>query len=83
MNTLFNDVLDKYVLCYLDDILIFSQSLEEHDKHVRDVLNRLRKYQFYCKLSKCEFFCTETTFLGHVITANGVAIDGDKVKAVK
>ena len=56
MNTLFHDALDRYVLCYLDDILVYSKTLEEHNSHVRDVLGRLQQYQFYCKLSKCEFF---------------------------
>ena len=56
MQNLFYDILDKYVVVYLDDILIYSRSVEEHDLHVREVLSRLEKHHFYCKLKKCSFF---------------------------
>ncbi len=56
MHTVFKDMLDKCVVVFLDDILIYSHTLEEHNQHVRQVLDHLRKYKFWAKLKKCEFF---------------------------
>jgi len=67
VNDLFRDGLYKYVLAYLDDILVYSKTWEEHVRHVREVLTRLRAAQFHCKLAKCTFATTEVKFLGHVI----------------
>ena len=83
MNTLFHDMLDRSVVVYLDDILIFSKSLQEHEEHVRQVLQRLQDHSFYCKLKKCSFFQTSCTFLGHKVDQDGVDIDRDKVSAVQ
>ena len=82
MNNLFHDLLDECVVCFLDDILIFSKSAEEHVKHVKLVLERLRKYCFYAKLKKCEFFKQSVTFLGHDISAEGVRVNAAKVASV-
>jgi hypothetical protein len=67
---------------FIDDILIFSKTEEEHEKHLRLVLEKLRSNQLYAKFSKCEFWLTEVDFLGHVISAGGVSADLSKVKDV-
>jgi hypothetical protein len=83
MNQTFADVLDKHVLCFLDDILIFSRTEEEHIQHVRQVLTRLRDQQLYVKLSKCAFMQREVSFLGHRIGADGLRVAPDKIGAVQ
>ncbi len=83
MNETFADMLDKSVLCFLDDILIFSRTEEEHAQHVRAVLRRLREKKLYAKLSKCEFFQKEVEFLGHRIGADGLRVAPDKISAVR
>jgi hypothetical protein len=83
MNETFADMLDKSVLCFLDDILIFSRTEDEHEQHVRAVLRRLRERKLYAKLSKCEFFQKEVEFLGHRIGADGLRVSPDKISAVK
>ncbi|RYE96002.1 MAG: hypothetical protein EOO78_22355, partial [Oxalobacteraceae bacterium] len=75
--------LRAFVLCFLDDILIFSRTREEHLQHIRQVLQRLREKKLYGKLSKCEFLRTEVGFLGHRIGADGLCVSPDKVDAVK
>ncbi|KAG7674333.1 hypothetical protein KSW81_006127 [Nannochloris sp. 'desiccata'] len=82
MNDIFRTSLDKFIMVYLDDILIFSDTLEDHEKHVRHALDVLRQNKLYCKASKCEFFQTEVSFLGHVINGDGVKADPRKVQAV-
>ena len=82
MHEAFRPFLDDFVLVFLDDILIFSKTLEEHEAHVRKVLETLRKQKLYAKESKCEFFKTEVEFLGHLVGRNGVRMMEDKVKAV-
>jgi hypothetical protein len=66
MNSVFMDYLDKFVVVFIDDILIYSQSEEEHVDHLKMVLQRLREHQLYAKLSKCEFWINEVLFLGHI-----------------
>jgi hypothetical protein len=82
MNKVFMKYLDKFVVVFIDDILIFSKTEEEHEKHLRMVLDKIRSNQLYAKFSKCEFWLTEVAFLGHVISAGGIAIDPSKVKDV-
>jgi hypothetical protein len=67
MNSVFMDYLDKFVVVFIDDILIYSQNEQEHEKHLRKVLQRLRDCQLYAKLRKCEFWISEVLFLGHII----------------
>lgn len=83
MNETFRDLLDKSVLSFLDDILIFSKTREEHVQHIREVLQRLREKKLYGKLTKCEFMRGEVGFLGHRIGANGLCVSPDKIDAVK
>jgi len=82
MNKVFMEYLDKFVVVFLDDILIFSKSEEEHEEHLRLVLQKLRDHQLYAKLSKCEFWLEEVSFLGHIISKGGISVDPGKVKDV-
>jgi hypothetical protein len=82
MNKVFMEYLDKFVVMFIYDILIFSKTEEEHEKHLRMVLEKLRSNQLYAKFSKCEFWLTEVTFLGHVISTRGVIVDPSNVKDV-
>jgi hypothetical protein len=79
MNSVFMDYLDKFVVVFIDDILIYSQSEEEHEDHLRMVLQRLREHQLYAKLRKCEFWINEVLFLGHIINKEGLVVDPKKV----
>jgi len=82
MNRIFRPFLDKFVVVFIDDILIYSRTHEEHAEHLRTVLSILREKQLYAKLSKCEFWMTTVQFLGHVISAQGISVDPSKVEAV-
>ncbi|KAJ9528300.1 hypothetical protein QJQ45_014284, partial [Haematococcus lacustris] len=82
MNDIFRQELDDHVIVYLDDILIFSRTHEEHAKHLDRVLSLLRRHKLYAKLSKCEFGRSQTEFLGHIITSTGVACDPSKSAAI-
>jgi hypothetical protein len=82
MNKVLMDFLDTFVVIFIDDILIYSKSEAEHEKHLRLVLQRLREHKLYAKLSKCEFWIDEVPFLGHVISRGGIAVDPEKVKDV-
>ena len=82
MNDIFRDLLDHFVVIYLDDILIYSDTPEQHTDHVTQVLERLRSHQLYAKAEKCEFDKQQCQFLGFVISKDGVKMDDSKVKAV-
>ena len=82
MHRIFQPYLDQFVVVFVDDILIYSQSEWEHEYHLRIVLQLLRDHQLYAKFSKCEFWLTEVRFLGHVVSASGVSVDLEKVEAV-
>jgi hypothetical protein len=79
---LFMEELDKFVIVFIDDILVYSKSVEEHEQHLRVVLGKLRAHKLYAKLSKCEFWLEKISFLGHILTAEGVAVDPEKVETV-
>jgi hypothetical protein len=83
MHQTFRQFLDDFVLVFLDDILIFSKTLEEHERHVKQVLEVLRKEKLYAKESKCEFFKEEVEFLGHIVGRHGIRMMQDKVEAVR
>ena len=69
-------------MVFVDNILIYSKSEEDHGDHLRVILQTLREHQLYVKFNKCEFFLIGVRFLGHVISASGVSVDSEKVKAV-
>ena len=77
-----NPYLDQFIVVFVDDILIYSQSEWEHEYQLRIVLQLLREHQLYAKFSKCEFWLTEVRFLGHVVSASGMSVDPEKVEAV-
>jgi hypothetical protein len=79
MNNVLSKFLDKFVLVFIDDILIYSKNREEHEKHLRLVLQVLREHQLYAKFSKYDFFHKKIHYLGHVISEKGVAVDPDKI----
>ncbi|CAI5480238.1 unnamed protein product [Closterium sp. Yama58-4] len=83
MNTVLSEFLGSFVVVYLDDILIFSKSKEEHVQHLQKVFEVLRREKLYAKQSKCEFFLPEVEFLGHVVSASGVRTDPKKIAAVQ
>jgi hypothetical protein len=74
--------LDKFVVVFIDDIVIYLRSAKEHEQHLRAILNKLQAHELYAKFSKCEFWLQEVAFLGHIITAEGVKVDRGKVKAI-
>jgi len=82
MNKLFMEYLDKFVVVFIDGILVFSRNEIEHEKHLRLVLQKLREHQLYAKLSKCEFWLKEVSFLGHTVSNGGLAVDPKKVQDV-
>lgn len=82
INEIFRDMLNQWVILYIDDILIYSNSLPEHIQHVRAVLKRLIQNQLYAKASKCELHQTCISFLGYIISPEGVAMDQQKVDSV-
>ncbi|GJY85041.1 putative reverse transcriptase domain-containing protein [Tanacetum coccineum] len=83
MNTVCRPYLDKFIIVFIDDILIYSKTQEEHVEHLRLVLKLLKKEKLYAKFSKCEFWLREVQFLGHVINGNGIHVDPSKIEAVK
>ncbi|KAK1609151.1 hypothetical protein QYE76_032824 [Lolium multiflorum] len=82
MNKIFMNFLDKFVVVFIDDILIYSKTEEEHEQHLEMVLDTLREHQLYAKFSKCEFWLREVGFLGHILSAGGIAVDPSKIKTV-
>jgi len=82
MNRIFHAYLDRFVVLFIDDILICSKSKEEHAEHLKIVLQVLKEKKLYAKLSKCEFWLNEVSFLGHIIYGNGIVVDLSKVDAV-
>ena len=82
MHRVFQPYLDRFVVVFIDDILIYSKTKEEHENHLRIVLQALREHQLYAKFNKCKFWLTEVRFLGHVVLASSVSMDLEKVEAV-
>ena len=82
MNRILREYLDRFIIVFIDDILVYSPSVEEHTAHLTLVLQRLREEQLYTKFSKCEFLLTQIGFLGHVVSGDGISMDPNKTKAV-
>ena len=82
MNRIFHEYLDKFIVVFIDDILIYSKNKEEHKEHLRIVLQILKERQLYAKLSKCEFWLEQVQFLGHIVSHDGIAVDPAKVETI-
>ncbi|WVZ84234.1 hypothetical protein U9M48_031286 [Paspalum notatum var. saurae] len=82
MNKVFMEYLDKFVVVFIDDILIYSKKEEEHEEHLRLVLQKLREHKLYAKLSKCEFWLDQVPFLGHIVSKGGIMVDPSKISNV-
>ena len=82
MNGVFRTFLDRFVVVFLDDILIYSRNEKEHEEHLRQVLQKLRENQLFGSLSKCAFFRPEIHYLGHIILGDGVSVDPSKIRAI-
>ncbi|EOY21357.1 RNA-directed DNA polymerase (Reverse transcriptase) [Theobroma cacao] len=82
MNRVFHPYLDKFVIVFIDDILVYSKNDDEHAAHLLIVLQTLRERQLYAKFSKCEFWLKEVVFLGHVVSGAGIYVDPKKIEAI-
>ncbi|KAG8489204.1 hypothetical protein CXB51_017241 [Gossypium anomalum] len=82
MNRVFQPYLNQFVVIFIDDILVYSETEEKHDEHLRIMLQVLREKQLYAKFSKCEFWLNEVTLLGHVVSADGIKVDPRKILAI-
>jgi hypothetical protein len=83
MNGVFREYLDKFVIVFLDDILVYSKLEEEHENHLRMVLQVLREHRMYAKLIKCSFYQNQIHYVGHIISEEGIGVDPDKIQANK
>ena len=82
MNRVFCPYLDQFVVVFIDDILVYSKDAQEHENHLRIVLQTLRENQVFAKLSKCDFWLKEVSFLGHFVSAEGIRVDLVKIEAI-
>ena len=82
MNRVFRPFLDKFIIVFIDDILVYSKTREEHANHLRMVLKTLEEHKLYAKLKKCEFWLEKVQFLGHIVTKDGISVDLTKVEAI-
>jgi hypothetical protein len=82
MNKVFMEYLDKFFMVFIDDILVYPRSEEEHEEHLRLVLQKLRDHRLYAKLSKCEFWLKQVAFIGHIISKGDTSVDPSKVQDV-
>jgi hypothetical protein len=83
MNGVFWEYLDKFVIVFVDEILVYSKSKEEHEKHLRMVLQVLREHKLYAKITKCIFYQNKIHHLGHIISAAWVAVDPEKIEDIR
>ena len=82
MNRVFHPYLDQFVVVFIDDILVYSKDAQEHEQHLRIVLQILREKKFFAKLSKCDFWLKEVSFQGHIVSAEGIRVDPTKIEAI-
>ena len=82
MNRVFRPYVDQFFVVFIDDILVYSKDAQEHEQYLRIVLETLREKNLYAKLSKCDFWLKEVSFLGHIVSAEGIRVDPAKIEAV-
>ena len=82
MNSILSKYLDKFIIVFIDDILIYSKNEQENKEHLRIVLWILREKKLYDKLTKCDFYKDKIQYLGHVVSKEGIIVDPDKIKAI-
>ena len=82
MNRVFRLYVDQFVVVFIDNILVYSKDAQEHDQHLKIVLHTLRENKLYAKLSKCDFWLNEVSFLGHIVSTEGIRVDPTKIEAV-
>nr|GEZ40566.1 putative reverse transcriptase domain-containing protein [Tanacetum cinerariifolium] len=82
MNRIFHEYLDKFIIVFIDDILVYSKTKKDHEEHLRIVLGSLRQEKLYAKFSKCKFWLGQMAFLGHIVSADGITMDPAKVEAI-
>ena len=82
MNRVFRLYIDKFVVVFIDDILVYSKNQKEHEEYLRIVLETLKEQKMYAKWKKCDFWIQSISFLGHVISEEGIEVDSEKVEAV-
>ena len=83
MNRVFHDYLDKFIVVFINDILVYSKTAVEHEEHLKAVLQQLQEKKLYAKFKKCEFWLESISFLGHVISNKGIQVDPSKVAAIQ
>ncbi|GJV70910.1 putative reverse transcriptase domain-containing protein [Tanacetum coccineum] len=83
MNRVCKAYLDKFMIVFIDDILIYSKSNQEHEEHLKLILELLKKEELYAKISKCEFWIPKVQFLGHMIDSKGIPVDRAKIESIK
>ena len=82
MNRVFHDYLDKFIIVFIDDILVYLKTRGDHETHLRLALERLQSEKLYAKFSKCEFWLDRVMFLGHIVSEEGVTVDPVKIEAI-
>ena len=82
MNRVFRPYVDQFIMVFIDDILVYLKDQEDHDTHLQVVLETLRKEQLYAKLSKCEFWLREVSFIGHIVSEEGIRVDPKKIEVI-
>ena len=82
MNRVFRPYVDQFVVVFINDILVYSKDAHEHEQHLKIVLQTLREKKLYAKLSKCDFWLKEVSFLGHIVSAEGIRINPTKIEVV-
>ena len=82
MNRVFHPYLDQFIVVFIDDILVYSMDAQEHEQHLKIMLQILREKQLFSKLSKCDFWLKEVSFLGLIVSTEGIRVDPVKIEAI-
>jgi hypothetical protein len=82
MDKVFMEYLDKFIIVFINDVLVYSKSEEEHEEHLRLVSQKLQDPRLYVKMSKCEFWLKQATFMSHIISKEGISVDSSKIQDI-